>query len=217
MVQASVERELATLMQQHEDSRHLDRAREREHHRIPPRDAGAERRPYEHQINTHEHPINTHEHHHIPPRDAGGVGFQMEGGNVQPIQREVGEGGGGWRGRSGLGGGGGRAKNLLSDRPFDLSAGPGDCCSVLQCVAVCCSVLQCVAVCCSVSHCVAVCCIVLQCVTMRCSLLLPTSLSLSVNEYLHHLQVQCVVMCCSVMQCVAVCCSVLQCVTVCCC
>ena len=42
------------------------------------------------------------------------------------------------------------------------------CCSALQCVAVCCSVLQCVAVCYNVSQCVAVCCSELQCVVLLC-------------------------------------------------
>jgi len=53
---------------------------------------------------------------------------------------------------------------------YDLRT--GECCSVLQCVAVCCSVLQCVAVRCSALQCVAVCCSVLQCVAVCCSVIL---------------------------------------------
>jgi len=54
---------------------------------------------------------------------------------------------------------------------FAAAHADGQCCSVLQCVAVCCNVLQCVAVCCSVLQCVAVCCSVLSCVAVCCSVL----------------------------------------------
>ena len=92
---------------------------------------------------------------------------------------------------------------------FAAAHADGQCCSVLQCVAMYCSMLQCFAVCCSVlpyvcdrgretePHQTLNSSSVLQCVAV----------SRSVS--------QCVAVCCSVLQCVAVSCSGLQWVAVC--
>ena len=56
----------------------------------------------------------------------------------------------------------------------------GECCGLLQCVAVWCSLVQSGAVCCSLLQSVAVCC-VLQCVAVACSLLQSVAVRCSVS------------------------------------